>query len=88
MRLFWFLPSFGDESRLGDASTAVEPTLEHLTAVARAAESSGFEGVLVPTGAGCHDAWMVAASVAQQTERLKFLVAFRPGFIGPRPAAR
>ncbi len=88
MRLFWFLPSFGDEARLGDPSTRIEPTIDHLAAVARAAESSGFEGVLVPTGSGCLDAWMVAATLAPLTERLKFLVAFRPGFIEPPVAAR
>lgn len=88
MHLFWFVPSFGDESRLGDPSTKVEPTLDHLTAVAVAAEEAGFEGMLVPTGEGCHDAWMVAASLAQRTSSIRFLVAFRPGFVLPPVAAR
>lgn len=88
MRLFWFVPSFGDEARLGDPSTRIEPSLEHLTTVARAAEDAGFEGMLVPTGAACHDAWMVAAALAQRTSRIKFLVAFRPGFVEPPVAAR
>lgn len=88
MHLLWFIPSFGDEARLGDASTRVPPSLAHLTAVARSAESAGFEGVLVPTGEGCHDAWVVASVLAQATTSLRFLVAFRPGFVLPPVAAR
>ena len=44
--------------------------------------------MLVPTGEMCLDAWMVAATLAQHTERIKFLVAFRPGFVNPPVAAR
>ena len=86
--LLWFVPSFGDQARLGDASTLVPPTVEHLTRVARAAESAGFEGMLVPTGEGCHDAWIIAATLAQRTTSIRFLVAFRPGFVNPPVAAR
>lgn len=88
MHLFWFVPSFGDEARLGDPSSAIGPTIEHLVRVAQAAEAAGFEGMLVPTGQHCHDAWVVAASLAQRTERIKYLVAFRPGAVAPPVAAR
>jgi alkanesulfonate monooxygenase len=88
VHLFWFVPSFGDEARLGDPTTAVPATLEHLTTVARQAELAGFEGMLVPTGELCQDAWLVAATLAQRTERIRFLVAFRPGFVQPPVAAR
>ncbi|HEX4903800.1 MAG TPA: LLM class flavin-dependent oxidoreductase [Acidimicrobiales bacterium] len=88
MHLFWFVPTFPDQARLGDPDTLVAPSLEHLTRVARAAEDAGFEGMLVPTGEGCLDAWMVASTLAQVTERLRYLVAFRPGFVAPPVAAR
>ncbi|MDQ3146976.1 MAG: LLM class flavin-dependent oxidoreductase, partial [Actinomycetota bacterium] len=88
MHLLWFVPTFGDESRLGDPSTAVAPSLAHLVEVARAAEAAGFEAVLVPAGEACHDGWVVASCLAQHTERLGFLVAFRPGFVNPPVAAR
>jgi alkanesulfonate monooxygenase len=88
MHLLWFVPTFPDQARLGDASTLVSPTLEHLTRVAQTAESAGFEGMLGPTGEGCLDAWVVAATLAQVTERIRFLVAFRPGFVNPPVAAR
>ena len=88
MQVLWFVPTFPDQSRLGDASTLVSPSLEHLTRVAQTAESAGFTGMLVPTGEGCLDAWVVAAALAQVTERIRFLVAFRPGFVLPPVAAR
>ena len=37
-----------------------------------------FAGVLTPTGAGCEDAWVLTSMLVPQTERLTFIVAFRP----------
>ena len=48
----------------------------------------GFEAVLTPTGTWCEDAWLTTVALAQHTERLKFLVAFRPGLISPTLAAQ
>ncbi|KOX06173.1 alkanesulfonate monooxygenase [Streptomyces sp. NRRL B-1140] len=64
------------------------PTVAYLSQIARAAEEVGFAGALTPTGAWCEDAWLTTAMVAQHTERLKFLVAFRPGLISPTLAAQ
>jgi hypothetical protein len=47
------------------------PSIEYLTQVALAAESAGLLGALIPTGAHCEDAWLVAASVAAHTRTLK-----------------
>ncbi len=47
-----------------------------------------FGGVLIPTGRSCEDSWLVAASLIPVTQRLKFLVALRPGIISPTVAAR
>lgn len=88
MHLFWFVPSMGDEVRLGDPDGAVPPSRSHLVQVAQAAEAAGFEAMLTPTGELCHDAWLTAATLAQHTERIGFLVAFRPGFVQPPVAAR
>jgi alkanesulfonate monooxygenase len=43
---------------------------------------------LLPTGRSCEDAWLVAASLIAETERLKFLVAIRPGIMSPTASAR
>ncbi|MFD4182054.1 LLM class flavin-dependent oxidoreductase [Rhodococcus sp. NPDC058514] len=96
--LHWFLPTAGDgrgivdnsNSSTADPRTAGNraPTLEYLTQVARAAEQAGFTGVLTPTGTHCEDAWLTTAALIPLTERLKFLVAFRPGVISPTLAAQ
>ena len=56
--------------------------------MARAADRLGFEGVLTPTGTWCEDAWLTSAALLAETEKLKFLVAFRPGLIPPTLAAQ
>ncbi|SDV01360.1 alkanesulfonate monooxygenase [Microlunatus sagamiharensis] len=60
-----------------------EPDLRYLAHVARTAEDLGFDAVLTPTGTPCEDAWVITSALITQTERLKFLVALRPGLITP-----
>jgi alkanesulfonate monooxygenase len=60
-----------------------EPTLKYLAHVARTAEDLGFDSVLTPTGTPCEDAWVIASALVSETERLKFLLALRPGLISP-----
>ncbi|KAK1184679.1 LLM class flavin-dependent oxidoreductase [Streptomyces sp. NBS 14/10] len=93
----WFLPTNGDSRHVvggghGSPATATggdrPPTVNYLSQIARAAEDLGFVGALTPTGAWCEDAWLTTAMVSQRTERLKFLVAFRPGFLSPTFAAQ
>ena len=45
-------------------------------------------GALTPTGPLCEDAWLSTAMLCDRTERLKFLVAFRPGYYSPTMAAQ
>ncbi|MGV9253765.1 LLM class flavin-dependent oxidoreductase [Streptomyces sp. NPDC003697] len=93
----WFLPTNGDSRHVvggGHGTPATEsgrdrqPSVAYLSQIARAAEDLGFVGALTPTGAWCEDAWLTTAMVSQNTERLKFLVAFRPGFVSPTLAAQ
>ncbi|MEV0123860.1 LLM class flavin-dependent oxidoreductase [Streptomyces sp. NPDC050703] len=93
----WFLPTNGDSRHVvggghGTPATAFgrdrPPSVAYLSQIARAAEDLGFVGALTPTGAWCEDAWLTTAMVSQNTERLKFLVAFRPGFVSPTLAAQ
>jgi alkanesulfonate monooxygenase len=63
-------------------------TLDYLCQIVRAAEQLGFAGALTPTGAWCEDAWLTTAMLAARTEKLKFLVAFRPGLVSPTLAAQ
>ena len=84
----WFLPTGGDGFYLGTNKGQRRVDHRYLRQVAQAADNLGYHGVLLPTGRGCEDAWVTAASIAPLTERLRFLVALRPGATLPAEAAR
>jgi len=86
--ILWFLPTHGDGRYLGTTVGARPVDLGYLRQVAQAADSLGYSGVLLPTGKSCEDSWLVASALAPLTERLKFLVAVRPGLLSPTLAAR
>ncbi len=86
--VFWFLPTHGDSRYLGTTQGARPVDYDYLRQVAVAAETLGYEGVLLPTGRSCEDAWVVASSLIGETRRLKFLVAVRPGLSTPGLAVR
>ncbi|MES2582152.1 MAG: FMNH2-dependent alkanesulfonate monooxygenase [Pseudomonadota bacterium] len=88
MKVFWFIPTHGDSRYLGTAEGAREVNLNYLKQVAQAADTLGYEGVLIPTGRSCEDPWVVASALLAVTQRLKFLVAVRPGLHQPSLAAR
>jgi alkanesulfonate monooxygenase len=60
----------------------------YVGAFARAHEFAGFDRVLIGYHSSQPDGFQVAAYAAQQTTRLKFLLAHRPGFVAPTLAAR
>jgi len=88
MNIFWFLPTHGDGRYLGTAKGARVVDLAYLRQIAQAADTLGYAGVLIPTGKTCEDSWVVASSLIQTTENLRFLVAVRPGLTTPTVAAR
>jgi alkanesulfonate monooxygenase len=88
MKILWFIPTHGDSRYLGTAQGARVADFSYFKQVAVAADSLGYEGVLIPTGRSCEDPWTVASSLIDATRRLKFLVALRPGLITPSQYAR
>jgi alkanesulfonate monooxygenase SsuD/methylene tetrahydromethanopterin reductase-like flavin-dependent oxidoreductase (luciferase family) len=84
----WFLPTHGDGRYLGTTTGGREVSFNYLRQIAQAADQLGYFGVLLPTGRSCEDSWIVASSVAPFTERLRYLVAVRPGLQSPSVAAR
>lgn len=87
----WFLPTAGDSrdvSGFGPTASRRAPSLDYLAVVARTAEQLGFDAVLTPTGTWCEDAWLTTAALIREATRLRFLVAFRPGFLSPTLAAQ
>src|ERR1700685_4345836 len=61
---------------------------EYVRRFARAHEDAGFDRVLIGYSSSQPDGTQVAAYAAAQTDRLGFLVAHRPGFVGPTLGAR
>ncbi len=88
MKILWFIPTHGDSRYLGTSKGARVADFNYYRQVAIAADSLGYEGVLLPTGRSCEDSWVVAASLIEATRRLKFLVALRPGLVQPVQSAR
>jgi alkanesulfonate monooxygenase len=88
MKVFWFIPLHGDSRYLGTSEGARAATYDYFQQIAVAADTLGYEGVLLPTGRSCEDAWVVASSLIAATRRLKFLVAIRPGLSSPGLSAR
>lgn len=60
----------------------------YLGASARVHEAAGFDRVLVGYFSSAPDGFQLIAYAAQQTQKLNFLLAHRPGFIAPTVAAR
>ncbi|KAF3996418.1 FMNH2-dependent alkanesulfonate monooxygenase [Glaciimonas immobilis] len=88
MNVFWFIPTHGDSRYLGTFQGARPVNYDYMKQVAVAADTLGYDGVLLPTGRSCEDAWVVASSLIGATQKLKFLVAIRPGLSSPGLAVR
>jgi alkanesulfonate monooxygenase len=86
--ILWFLPTHGDGRYLGTSTGGREVNFDYLRQIAQAADQLGYYGVLLPTGRSCEDSWVVASAVAPFTQRLRYLVAVRPGLQSPTVAAR
>src|SRR5580658_5254244 len=87
-KVLWFIPTHGDGRYLGTSLGGRAVDFAYLRQIAEAADALGYYGVLLPTGKSCEDSWVVASALAPQTERLRFLVAVRPGLQSPTVAAR
>ncbi|MBC9734569.1 LLM class flavin-dependent oxidoreductase [Nocardioides marmotae] len=96
LKFHWFLPTNGGDGRqvvggghgVSAGASGRPATVPYLGQIARSAEQLGFEAALTPTGAWCEDAWVSTAMLSSLSERLKFLVAFRPGLTAPFLAAQ
>ncbi|QND47394.1 FMNH2-dependent alkanesulfonate monooxygenase [Rhizobium lusitanum] len=84
----WFIPTSGDGTYLGSADLNRGPEIGYLTQIAQAVDRLGFSGVLLPTGVSCEESFITAAALSAHTQKLKFLVAIRPGTASPAYYAR
>jgi alkanesulfonate monooxygenase len=60
----------------------------HVAEAARAHDASGFDLVLVGYSSSSAEGFLVAPHAAEQTKRLGYLIAHRPGFVAPTLTAR
>src|SRR5271154_46037 len=60
----------------------------YVTEAARAHEAAGFDLVLVGYSSSPAEGFLVALHAAEQTKRLGYLIAHRPGFVAPTLMAR
>ncbi|VVE67556.1 alkanesulfonate monooxygenase, FMNH(2)-dependent [Pandoraea anapnoica] len=88
MQVFWFIPTHGDARYLGTSDGGRVFDFDYARQIASAVDTLGYEGVLLPTGRSCEDAWVTASSLIGSTRHLKFLVAIRPGIASPALTAR
>ena len=65
---------------------AVDPA--YVRTFAQAHEYAGFDRVLVPASSTSPDTLLTVAYAAAATQKVKFLLAHRPGFVAPTLAAR
>ena len=86
----WFVPIDGDGARAGTRRAERPPTFDYLRQVVQTAEDRGFYSLLIPTrfanGLFAEDAplaetWTTATALAAVTQRIRLLVAVRPGFV-------
>jgi alkanesulfonate monooxygenase len=88
MQISWFIPTTGDGRYLTTSKGSRLTDLPYLRQIAQAVDQLGFYAVLLPTGNSCEDSWVIASALMPATERLRFLVAIRPGIMSPVVASR
>jgi alkanesulfonate monooxygenase len=87
LRFHWRLIQGGDvdgtisPERL--SSAVALPEIAAQIAFCREAEQNGIDSVLIDIGSGKPDSMVLAMALAASTERLKFMVAHRPGLMSP-----
>ncbi len=62
--------------------------IDHLAEIAKAAESVGFLGGLIPSFPNTDDPWVISPLLARETKAFRFMIAFQPGFGNPVQVAR
>jgi len=86
----WFIPIDGDGIHIGTIDPERPPTFDYLSDIVKMAEESGFYSMLIPTRfsngmfeetAPLAETWTTATALMALTQKIRFLVAVRPGYI-------
>lgn len=87
-QFYWYSPTHGDSAFIANDKPEFPFSADYLSANALLAESTGFDGILVPVGPTCADAFVAATYIAALTSKLRLLVAVRPGTFLPTSVAK
>jgi alkanesulfonate monooxygenase len=88
LRFNWYAPTHGDARIIGGRDADLAWTPRYINRVARQAEKAGFDGILLPVGPTCADAFISGTHIALATQRLRVIVAVRTGAVLPTVAAK
>ncbi len=89
-RFSWFVPIDGDGEHIGTLKAERPPTFDYLKQVVQTAEKEDYYSLLIPTRFAnglfeerepLAETWTTVTALAAVTERIRFLVAVRPGFV-------
>jgi alkanesulfonate monooxygenase len=88
LRFHWRLPPGGERPDVWlpsstDPQSFGLPDIEARAEFCRLAEQSGIDSTLTMFGYNAPDPMLLAAALALRTERLTFMVAYRPGLMSP-----
>src|SRR6266550_2708299 len=85
LRFHWSLSQVGDKFRRANATTEMKGLMDLETQVdfCRAAEQSEIESLLMAFGFTRPDPVTLSSALGMMTDKIKFMVACRPGVISP-----
>jgi len=86
VELIGYIGAFNSSEIIRRTGPAVD--IDHIEAVAKAHEYVGFDRALVAVNSNSAESILIGKHVAGITERLKLMIAHRPGFTAPTLAAR
>ena len=81
-------PTSGDTTDFSNPTAEFPPGAEHFIDTMQKAENAGLEYILIPVQTLCWEAWVASAFLVAKTQRIKALVAARPGYIQPSLLAK
>ncbi|RJX37528.1 LLM class flavin-dependent oxidoreductase [Paenibacillus pinisoli] len=80
----WFCPNYGP----GSNGLRSDLSLNDIIDSAIIAENMGFDAILTPADSNSYDPWMLSMQIISKTQKIRPIIALRPGFIAPVYTAR
>lgn len=88
MKILWFIPTHGDSRYLGTSKGARVADFDYYRQIAIAADSLGYEGVLLPTGRSATRNLSRRVASMRLAATIQLSSQLRPGLVQPVQSAR